>query len=83
MTDEAGQSGLVLDFVRDGRVVLRAVANRYRSDLDFAGLAGGACAFRVVLPGGDGAWEVRRSADKAVLPVAPEASDAEDDLSGA
>lgn len=69
VTDAAGQSGLVLDFVRDGRVVLRAVANRYRADLDFAGLAGGACGFRVALPSGDGRWVVRRSADGAVLPA--------------
>lgn len=38
------------DVLVDGEVVARVLANRYRADLDQAGLANGHCAFTVALP---------------------------------
>jgi hypothetical protein len=41
------------------KVVARGVANRYRIDLDRAGLAGGRCGFRIGVPeGGLGVYRV-------------------------
>jgi hypothetical protein len=57
-----------------GRVMLEVLANRYRSDLESAGLSGGRCAFDIDLPMQRGAVELRRACDGAVLPVAAEAA---------
>ena len=50
--------------LRDGSaVVARGVANRYRTDLDRADLAGGRCAFRIRVPTGAGAMALHRARD--------------------
>ncbi|MCW3477114.1 Hint domain-containing protein [Limobrevibacterium gyesilva] len=62
-----------LDVLVDGETVARVLANRYRTDLDHAGLAGGRCAYSVALPASVVSIdqvEVRRVADGARLPVA-------------
>jgi len=48
----AGETGdaVEAEVLVDGEVVATLVANRYRADLDQAGLAGGRCAFTVTLP---------------------------------
>jgi hypothetical protein len=60
----------------DGEIVATVLANRYRPDLDRAGLAGGRCAFLVAMPAvaeGISQVEVRRvgdgSSEASVLPV--------------
>lgn len=54
--------------LRDGAtVVARGVANRYRTDLDRAELAGGRCAFRIRLPEQAGALALHRARDGARL----------------
>jgi hypothetical protein len=58
-----------LDVIFGAGPRLRLPANRYRPDLDRAGLAGGRCGFSVRLPG-RGPVQVRRAADGAVLPIA-------------
>ncbi len=70
--DEADPNEPVeLDIITEAgpRLRLRLFANRYRPDLDFAGLAGGRCGFSLSLPG-RGSVLVRRVADGAVLPMA-------------
>ena len=50
-TDEVNaDTALELDILVDGESVGRTLANRYRTDLDHAGLAGGRCAFSMALP---------------------------------
>ena len=39
-----------LDILVEGEIIARVLANRYRADLDHAGLADGRCAFTVTLP---------------------------------
>ncbi len=51
----------------------RIVANRWRPDLDRAGLGDGRCAFEATLAGTDARLVLRRCTDGAVLPVAPDA----------
>ncbi len=46
----AGAAPVELDVLVDDEIVARTLANRYRADLDQAGLAGGRCAFSVALP---------------------------------
>jgi hypothetical protein len=69
--DEATDAAPVeLDVLVDGEMVARVLANRYRADLDHAGLAGGRCAFSVTLPASAVRLSqvvVRRAQDGAVL----------------
>jgi len=54
----------------DGEVVASVVANRYRADLDQAGIQGGRCAFTVTLPASAERLEqvsLRRKGDGSVL----------------
>ena len=54
--------------LRDGRaVVARGLANRYRTDLDRAELAGGRCAFRIRLPDAAGRLTLCRAHDGVPL----------------
>jgi hypothetical protein len=48
--DAAGAEAVEADVLVDGEVVGRIVANRYRADLDQAGLAGGRGGFTMALP---------------------------------
>ena len=48
--DSAGADAVVADVLAGGEVVARVVANRYRADLDQAGLNGGRGGFTVALP---------------------------------
>jgi hypothetical protein len=41
-----------LEVLVDDVIVVNAPANRYRADLDCAGLAGGRCGFTVAMPAG-------------------------------
>ncbi len=62
-----------LEVLVDGDSVIRLVANGYRSDLDRAGLAGGRCAFSVVLPTSVrhiGQVRAKRPSDGMNLPIA-------------
>jgi hypothetical protein len=61
---------LVFDVVLAGRVSGRAVANRYRSDLDFHGLP--ACGLLLPVPRG-APMTLRRAGDNAMLPFAADA----------
>jgi hypothetical protein len=61
-----------LEVLVDGAIVATLLANRYRPDLDRAGLAGGNCAFTVAMPADVTAHariEVRRAADGRSLPM--------------
>jgi hypothetical protein len=78
--DEASHAAPVeLDVLVDGEVVARVLANRYRTDLDHAGLAGGRCAFCVTLPASAVRLSqvvVRRAQDGAVLAMPMVAAEA-------
>lgn len=50
MNQDAADAAVELDILLDGEVVGRTIANRYRTDLDHAGLAGGRCGFTMMLP---------------------------------
>ncbi len=71
--DEANPAAPVeLDIIVEGEAVARVLANRYRADLDHAGLAGGCCAFTVALPASVtslGQIEVRHTANGSALPM--------------
>jgi hypothetical protein len=59
-------SPVELEVLVDGEIVATVLANRYRVDLDRAGLAGGRCGFRVAMPASAESMaqiEVRRAAD--------------------
>jgi Hint domain len=61
-----------LDVLVEGEMVARVLANRYRTDLDHAGLAGGRCAFSVTLPASAvtlSQVELRRTIDGAMIPM--------------
>ncbi len=65
-------SPVELEALVDGAVVARVLANRYRSDLDRAGLAAGCCAFTLALSGTPIRLDqvtVRRVSDGAPLPM--------------
>ena len=67
-------SPVTLDIFVDGERVAHLPANRYRADLDHAGLAGGRCGFSVTLPASVralGQISVRRAGDGMPLPVQP------------
>ena len=59
-----------LELIAGARPPTRILANRYRGDLERAGLAGGRCAFRLRFPGTIDRVEIRRVTDRAVLPQA-------------
>jgi hypothetical protein len=68
----AGETGEAVEaeVLVDGEVVATVVANRYRSDLDQAGIHGGRCAFTVTLPASAERLEqvsLRRKGDGAML----------------
>jgi hypothetical protein len=63
-----GGPAVALTVYRGGRRAGVALANRWRPDLDRAGLAGGHCAFDLDLPGPPGPILLRRRADGAPLP---------------
>lgn len=48
--DQANGGAVELEVLVDGETVGRTLANRYRTDLDHAGLAGGRCGFTMALP---------------------------------
>lgn len=49
--DKANDTAPVeLEVLVDGEIIGRSIANRYRTDLDHAGLAGGRCAFTMAMP---------------------------------
>ena len=60
-----------LEVLVGGEVAVTVLANRYRTDLDRAGLAGGRCGFTVELPSVTplGQIEVRRAADARQVPM--------------
>ena len=58
-----------LEVIGAGAMPVRLLANRYRIDLDRAGLAGGRCGFSLRLPG-RGRVTVRRASDGVRLPGA-------------
>jgi len=65
---EAPHTPVALDIILDGRRVLRVLANRYRVDLQKAGIGNGCYAFEADLPPGlNGFAEVRRSSDQTPL----------------
>jgi hypothetical protein len=79
MDETANAAPVELDVLVDGEVVARVLANRYRTDLDHAGLAGGRCAFSVTLPASAVRLSqvvVRRAQDGAVLPMPKVAAEA-------
>jgi hypothetical protein len=68
----AGETGEAVEaeVLVDGEVVATVVANRYRSDLDQAGIHGGRCAFTVTLPASAERLEqvsLRRKGDGAMV----------------
>ncbi len=69
--DAANQGRPVeLDILVEGETIARVLANRYRADLDHAGLVGGRCAFSVALPASVTSLEqveVRHTADGSAL----------------
>jgi hypothetical protein len=64
-------SPVELEVLVGGEVALTVLANRYRTDLDAAGLAGGRCGFTVELPAVTplDQIEVRRATDACLLPM--------------
>ncbi|MCC6720465.1 MAG: Hint domain-containing protein [Acetobacteraceae bacterium] len=66
--DRPGQP-VELDMCEGPAVVARGIANRYRIDLDRAGLPDGRCAFRIHLPPGAGALALHRAGDGRRLAV--------------
>jgi len=50
--DQAPQSPMALVILSNGEVIARVLANRYRQDLQKAGMGGGRHAFSVMIPGG-------------------------------
>lgn len=65
------QAPVCLDIFVAGIRTLRTLANRYRPDLEEAGIGAGNNSFRVELPGpAQGPIEVRRTSDQAPLPRA-------------
>lgn len=44
------EAAVEIEAVVDGEVVGQAIANRYRADLEYAGLAGGRCGFTMTMP---------------------------------
>jgi hypothetical protein len=64
-------SPVELEVLVGGEIALTVLANRYRTDLDGAGLAGGRCGFTVELPAVTPLEqiEVRRAADACPLPM--------------
>lgn len=64
-----GGEAVEADILVDGQPVARVVANRYRADLDQAGLAGGRGGFSVAVPGATSLSQVslRRTADGQML----------------
>ncbi len=70
MVDSAGAEAVEAEVLVDGEVVGRVVANRYRGDLDQAGIAGGCGGFTIALPASAERLEqvsVRRIVDGQVL----------------
>src|SRR5262249_51533126 len=70
--DHPGAS-VCLDIFVDGELTGQVLANRYREDLERAGIGGGYHGFLFVLPAGatfgSGDIEIRRSLDGAALPL--------------
>jgi hypothetical protein len=68
------EAAVCLDIFADGRLIGQVLANRYRQDLERAGIGSGRHAFRFKPPAGlvfaHDAVEVRRSLDGAVLAAA-------------
>ncbi|MBN9510113.1 MAG: Hint domain-containing protein [Alphaproteobacteria bacterium] len=62
---------VLLEVLRDGEPHGHVVANRWRPDLDRAGLGNGRCAFDATFAGTDTDLVLRRCVDGAVLPTAP------------
>jgi hypothetical protein len=50
MNQDAPDAAVELEVLVDGEPAGRCIANRYRTDLDHAGLAGGRCGFTMALP---------------------------------
>lgn len=71
------EAPVCLDILANGRLIGRALANRYRDDLEQAGLGSGRHCFMFEQPAGlnirPETVEVRRSLDGALLPVAESA----------
>ncbi len=69
LDEAAGGNAVELEVIATGAAPLRIWANRYRIDLDRAGLAGGRCGFRHRMPLDAALVQVRRAADGAALPM--------------
>lgn len=72
VADETG-AAVEIEILLDDTVIATCLANRYRTDLDVAGLSGGHCAFSVALP--DGVTDIdqltiRRANDGHVIKAA-------------
>ena len=71
------EAAVCLDVYAGGRLIGQTMANRYRKDLECAGLGTGNHSFRFTTPDGlafpPTAVEVRRSLDQAILPVSERA----------
>lgn len=68
--DKANAGAVELEILVDGEVVGRTLANRYRADLDHAGMAGGRCGFTMAVPASAASLEqveVRALASGTVL----------------
>ncbi len=62
-----GPAPVRLEILMDGAPPLQVLANRYRADLDHAGLNDGRCGFRVSLPDGAENVRVRRRDDGSAM----------------
>ncbi len=72
VVDTASSTPVELEVLVDGEVVATAIANRYRVDLDHAGIAGGQGGFTVALPASVTSLRqvaVRRTTDSARIVV--------------
>jgi|GEM_PF-5744483 len=69
--DTTSTAPVELELLADGEVVGTAVANRYRADLDFHGIAGGRAGFTFAMPASVTSLDqvtVRRAGDRKVVP---------------
>ena len=68
LDETAPRSPVMLEVVRGGQTIARLASNRWRADLDRAGLGDGRCGFAAALPGPAADIAVRRQSDGYLLP---------------